>query len=101
MDPEVVAHDELIQGKSSWLNKPWFIIRALIFIGGWSLYRYFSRKFSLAQDTDNGNKFFLDISLSLFLVFFIYTESMMSWDWVMRLTLTGLVRCLDGMFLPA
>ena len=85
MDPEVVAHDELIQGKSSWLNKPWFIIRALIFIGGWSLYRYFSRKFSLAQDNDTGNKYFkLNFRISAaFLVFFIYTESMMSWDWIM------------------
>lgn len=85
MDPEVVAHDEIIQGKSSWLNKPWFIIRALIFIGGWSLYRYFSRKFSLAQDNDSGNKYFkLNFRISAaFLVFFIYTESMMSWDWIM------------------
>ncbi|MDC1492860.1 quinol:cytochrome C oxidoreductase [Flavobacteriaceae bacterium] len=85
MDPEVVAHDELIQGKSSWLNKPWFIIRALIFIGGWSLYRYFSRKFSLAQDNNSGNKYFkLNFRISAaFLVFFIYTESMMSWDWIM------------------
>jgi len=85
MDPEVVAHDEIIQGKSSWLNKPWFIVRALIFIGGWSLYRYFSRKFSLAQDNDSGNKYFkLNFRISAaFLVFFIYTESMMSWDWIM------------------
>ena len=85
MDPEVVAHDEIIQGKSSWLNKPWFIIRALIFIGGWSLYRYFSRKFSLAQDNDSENKYFkLNFRISAaFLVFFIYTESMMSWDWIM------------------
>lgn len=85
MDPEVVAHDEIIQGKSSWLNKPWFIVRALIFIGGWSLYRYFSRKFSLAQDNDSGNKYFkLNFKISAaFLVFFIYTESMMSWDWIM------------------
>ena len=85
MDPEVVAHDEIIQGKSSWLNKPWFIVRALTFIGGWSLYRYFSRKFSLAQDNDSGNKYFkLNFRISAaFLVFFIYTESMMSWDWIM------------------
>ena len=85
MDPEVVAHDEIIQGKSSWLNKPWFIVRALIFIGGWSLYRYFSRKFSLAQDNDSSNKYFkLNFRISAaFLVFFIYTESMMSWDWIM------------------
>ena len=87
MDPEVVAHDELIQGKSGWLNKTWFTIRGLIFILGWSLYRYFSRKFSLAQDlsdvNDNSN-FKKNFRISAaFLVFYIYTESMMSWDWIM------------------
>ena len=58
MDPEVVAHDKIIQGKESWLNKNAFIVRGLIYIGGWSLYRYFSRKFSLAQDKANDNKNF-------------------------------------------
>tara|TARA_B100000029_G_scaffold470712_1_gene509750 strand:+ start:463 stop:1797 length:1335 start_codon:yes stop_codon:yes gene_type:complete len=85
MDPDVVAHDKIIQGKSSWLNKSAFLIRALIFIGGWSLYRYFSRKFSIAQDSSSNNKNFkrnFQISAG-FLVFYIYTESMMSWDWIM------------------
>ena len=85
MDPDVVAHDKLLQGKAGWLNKSAFLIRGLIFIGGWSLYRYFSRKFSLAQDLANDNKNFkrnFQISAG-FLVFYIYTESMMSWDWVM------------------
>ncbi|PTL99831.1 MAG: quinol:cytochrome C oxidoreductase, partial [Bacteroidetes bacterium] len=87
MDPEVVAHDELIQNKSGWLNRSAFAIRGLIFLGGWSLYRYFSRKFSLAQDNadvnDNRN-FKKNFRISAaFLVFYIYTESMMSWDWIM------------------
>ena len=87
MDPEVVAHDALIQAKSGWLDKTWFTIRGLIFISGWSLYRYFSRKFSLAQDlaevNDNSN-FKKNFRISAgFLVFYIYTESMMSWDWIM------------------
>ncbi len=85
MDPEVVAHDTLIQGKSGWLNKTGFIIRGLIFIAGWVLYRTFARKFSLAQDeaSDNSNfKKTFRISAA-FLVFFLYTESMMSWDWIM------------------
>ena len=85
MDADVVAHDKLIQAKAVWLNKTAFLIRGLIFIGGWSLYRYFSRKFSLAQDLANDNKNFkrnFQISAG-FLVFYIYTESMMSWDWVM------------------
>ena len=87
MDPDVVAHDELIQAKAGWLNKTWFLIRGLIFITGWSLYRYFSRKFSLAQDSadlnDNSN-FKNNFRISAgFLVFYIYTESIMSWDWIM------------------
>ena len=87
MDPEVVADDKLIQGKTDWLNLPWFIIRGLIFITGWTLYRYFARKFSIAQDNaeegDNRNfKKSFRISAA-FLVFYIYTESMMSWDWIM------------------
>ncbi|WP_452223910.1 quinol:cytochrome C oxidoreductase [Lacinutrix chionoecetis] len=85
MDPEVVAHDKLIQGKSGWLNIWGFIIRGLIFIGGWSLYRHFSRKFSIAQDlADDNRNFIKNFRISAaFLVFFIYTESMMSWDWIM------------------
>ena len=87
MDPDVVAHDELIQAKAGWLNKTWFLIRGLIFITGWSLYRYFSRKFSIAQDladvNDNSN-FKNNFRISAgFLVFYIYTESIMSWDWIM------------------
>ncbi len=85
MDPEVVAEDKIINAKSGYLNVTSFLIRASIFIAGWSLYRYFARKFSLAQDhsenTSNFKKLFR-ISAA-FLVFYLITSSMMSWDWVM------------------
>ena len=87
MDPEVVAHDKLIAGKVGFLNLPFFLIIAVIFLSGWTLYRYFSRKFSLAQDTasdiSNHKKNFR-ISAA-FLVFYIVTESIMSWDWIMSI----------------
>jgi hypothetical protein len=87
MDPEVVAHDKLIAGKTGFLNAPFFLTRAVIFLSGWVLYRYFSRKFSLAQDTatdlSNHKKNFR-ISAA-FLVFYIVTESIMSWDWIMSI----------------
>jgi len=89
MDPEVVAHDEIIQNKTGFLNVPFFLIRAIIFLSGWSLYRYFSRKFSLAQDAapagdiSNHKKNFR-ISAA-FLVFYIVTESIMAWDWIMSI----------------
>ncbi|MBO3097096.1 quinol:cytochrome C oxidoreductase [Gelidibacter pelagius] len=87
MNPEVVADDKLIQNKSGYLNITAFLIRAIIFIAGWSTYRYFARKFSIAQDNaepgDNRNfKKSFRIAAG-FLVFFMYTESIMSWDWIM------------------
>ena len=87
MDPEVVAHDELIQNKSGYLNVPFFLGRAAFYILGWVLYRQYSRKLSLAQDTasDLSNYKKLFKSSAAFLVFFLVTESMMSWDWIMSL----------------
>ena len=85
MDPEVVEHDKLLQDKSGYLNSPFLIGRAIFYILGWNLYRYFSRKFSLAQDKSNdisNHKKNFKISAG-FLAFFIVTESMMSWDWIM------------------
>lgn len=85
MDPEVVAHDRLIQAKSGFLNGPFFLIRAALFMGGWILYRQFARKHSLRQDDSNDNLSYKKIfkASAAFLVFFIITESIMSWDWIM------------------
>lgn len=85
LDPKVVAADHLIQAKSGYLNGPFFLIRAAVFMGGWILYRQYSRKNSLAQDdaTDNSNHKKNFKASAAFLVFFIITESIMSWDWIM------------------
>lgn len=87
MDPEVVKHDELIQGKSAYLNVPFFLIRAIIYIAGWNIFRYLLRRNSLKHDEADHNRWFKQsFKLSAgFLVFFIVTESMMSWDWIMSL----------------
>jgi len=87
LDPEVVAHDKLIQNKAGYLNFPFWIIRAAIFLIGWNLYRYFSRKNCLAQDEANDDLYYKkNFKMSAaFLVFFIVTESIMSWDWIMSI----------------
>ena len=75
MDPEVVAHDKLIAGKTGYLNTPFFLLRAIFFLSGWTLYRFFSRKFSLAQDQSSdisNHKKNFRISAA-FLVFYIVT----------------------------
>lgn len=85
MDPEVVAHDRLLQGKAGYLNPTFFLIRAAVFLGGWILYREYSRKLSLQQDkADDNANFKLNFKISAaFLVFYLISESMMSWDWIM------------------
>ncbi len=85
MDPEVVAHDPILQGKKGYLNTTFFLIRAAIFLAGWIGYREYSRKLSLAQDnSDDDSNFKLNFRISAgFLVFYLISESIMSWDWIM------------------
>ena len=87
MDPDVVAHDEIIRNKTSYLNLPFFFIRAFIYVSGWVLYRNITRRWSIKQDnsTDiNIHKKLFKFSAG-FLVFFLISESMMSWDWIMSI----------------
>ncbi|GIZ10400.1 quinol:cytochrome C oxidoreductase [Flavobacterium sp. UMI-01] len=85
LDPEVVAHDELIANKAGYLNFPFWIVRAAIFLAGWNLYRYYSAKNCVAQDEANDDSFYKkNFKMSAgFLVFFIVSESIMAWDWIM------------------
>ncbi len=85
MDEKVVAEDHLIQAKSGYLNGPFFLIRAAIFMGGWIWYRQYSRRNSLLQDDADDNVHYKKgfKAAAAFLVFFIVSESMMSWDWIM------------------
>jgi hypothetical protein len=87
LDPEVVAHDELIANKAGYLNFPFWIVRAAIFLIGWNLYRYYSAKNCVAQDESNDNTYYKkNFKMTAgFLVFFIVTESIMSWDWIMSI----------------
>src|SRR5690625_503427 len=84
-DPESSNYDAIVAGKKAYLNKPFFLIRAAFYLLGWNLYAYFSRKYSLALDETNDISWYrknFKIAAG-FLAFYIVTESMMSWDWLM------------------
>ncbi len=89
MDPEVVENDAIIRNKSGYLNVPFFLLRAAFYIGGWVLFRHFLVKNSVRlDDAEEGDLYYFKKNFKLaagFLVFFIVTESMMSWDWIMSL----------------
>ena len=88
-DSKVVEHDVIIQNKSWYLNDAGFLFRALVILLGWGLYRTYARKFSIKQDQDvapsiNYHKKNFKLSAG-FLVFYIISVSVMSWDWLMSI----------------
>jgi len=84
---DVVAHEHLLQGKSAWLNVPFFVARTVVYLTIWSIFAFYIVKLSLKQD-NNG-----DINLysrsktasAIFLVLFTITFSLASIDWIMSL----------------
>lgn len=87
VDPSSDNYDAIIAGKSWWLNVPGWSIRAIVYVAGWNVYRHLSRKASLAEDNEtNLVSYKKNFKMSVaFLAFFLFTESMMSWDWIMSL----------------
>jgi hypothetical protein len=87
MDPEIVADDAIIRNKVAYLNIPFFLIRAALYMTGWIIFSKLIIKTS--RKLDEGFSLTLhkrNFKLSaMFLVFFIITESMMSWDWIMSI----------------
>ena len=87
MDPTVVEHDELIQGKTAYLNPVFFWIRTVVYLGVYFLFWRGFRKRSLEEDKIGGT----DIHFknykkgALFLVFFAVFSSTSSWDWLMSI----------------
>lgn len=87
MDGDAVAHDEMLQKKSAYLNVPFFWIRTLAYIGVWSWYLMTMKKLSRQEDELGGTGIhFKNQKISaIFLVFFGYTSSTASWDWIMSI----------------
>ena len=85
---ELVAEDQILQDKSGYLNFPFWLIRSVIYVAGWNLYRFFARKNSLAMDTAEDDRPYKNLfKFSIyFLAFFLVTESTMAWDWFMSMT---------------
>ncbi len=85
---ELVATDKILQGKEVYLNFPFFVIRAVLYLLGWNLYRFISRRNSLAQDTAvNHAPYRKNYTASVvFLIFFFITEATMAMDWFMSMT---------------
>jgi hypothetical protein len=87
-DPEVVRGDHVLEGKQSYLNLPFFALRAVVYFGVWGgLTWYFWRR-SLEQDKSG------DVGLTLkmerlsypAILLFALTITFAAFDWLMSLT---------------
>jgi hypothetical protein len=84
---DVVAHDEILKGKSGFLNTPFFLVRMVLFFGLWYMIWRTIRGFSLKEDQEGGMLYYnKSINLSaVFLIIFGVSTSMVAWDWTMSI----------------
>jgi hypothetical protein len=87
MDPDVVAHDSIIEGKTPYLNMVFFWIRTIVYLATYYLFWVGFRKRSLEEDRVGGTEIHFKNYRkgALFLVFFAVFSSTSSWDWLMSI----------------
>ena len=87
MDSEVVKLDEIIQGKTAYLNVWFFWIRTLIYFITYFLFLRGFQKRSLEEDERGGTDLhFKNYKKgATFLVFFAVFSSTSAWDWLMSI----------------
>jgi hypothetical protein len=85
MDKASPHYDEIIAGKSGFLNLPFYVIRMVSYLVIWGAFSWKLRQLSLQEDLNGGTYWFhKSITASaLFLVLYAVTSSMAAWDWVM------------------
>lgn len=86
-DPNKVAVDPVLQGKTPYLNLPFFFIRFAFFVGILMTLIFLLRRDSKLED-QNGGLSYYKANLkwaSLFLLFFAVYILVTAWDWVMSL----------------
>ncbi|WP_185856138.1 hypothetical protein [Blattabacterium cuenoti] len=79
--------DKIFFGKKLFLNIPFFLIRSIIYIAGWSFFYFKIKKISHLLNvtrslTDYKKLNFISI---FFIIFFSITSILMGWDWIMSL----------------
>jgi hypothetical protein len=87
MDDAVVSQDEIIEGKSAYLNKGFFWVRTLVYMGIYFWYLRGFQKRSIEEDKVGGTEIhFMNYKKSaVFLVFFAVFSSTSAWDWLMSI----------------
>jgi len=86
-DPKSHHYDEIIEGKSPYLNKVFFWIRTLVYFGVYFIFLKGFRSRSLEEDRIGGTELHFKNYRkgATFLVFFAVFSSTSAWDWLMSI----------------
>ncbi len=79
-------YDSILAGKEAYLNVPFWLGRAAIYIIGWVFFLFKLKSLSMKMDANPLDKkiFISQRNWSAgFIVFFAVTSSMLAWDWIM------------------
>jgi hypothetical protein len=84
-NPNLVAHDAVLRHKAPYLNTTFFIVRAFIYLGGWSFCAWFLNQWSNREDREGGVKPRQTMAkLSApGIIFYVFAVTFMATDWIM------------------
>lgn len=85
-NPSVVAHDTVLQHKAPYLNTTFWLIRAFVYLGGWSLLSFLLNRWSDREDRGGGGSVPREHMARISapgLIFWAFAVTFMSTDWVM------------------
>jgi hypothetical protein len=86
-DPAVVARDPILQHKQPYLNVPFFIVRAIIYLGVWSFCGWFLNYWSDREDREGGviPRQTMAKLAAPGLIFWAFATTFMATDWVLSI----------------
>ncbi len=84
---ETVASDAILRGKAGYLNEPFFLLRAALYLGLWTLIAWRLHRISIAQDANGGTAAVHAARRwsAPGLVLWMVSGTLMSFDWIMSL----------------
>ena len=80
-------YDEIIAGKASFLNTPFYLVRMVVIFAVWYLLFLAIRRTSVQEDIHGGTNYWRRAHLLsvIFIIFFAVSSSVAAWDWIMSI----------------
>src|SRR5262249_24454081 len=85
--PDLVAADQVLKHKASYLNLPFFLVRAAVILGGWIFLSMYLNRWSAVEDREGPRPAHSKMARisAPGLIFWVFAVTFMAIDWVMSL----------------